>query len=484
MAFATSASAFGMKPANAGTNIFGNAQPQQQQTPAFGNAPPLGQIQQQQPTNMFGSFGQNTQQQQNPQQPTGTGLFGQSTQPQQQATTNIFGQSTQQPQQQQTGGLFGQPQQQPQQTTNLFGQPQQQQQQQPQQQQGSSLFGGSLFGNTASQQQPQQQQQQPQQSAFGGFGGFGATGQQQQQQQPQQGQTGTGLFGSTTTQTQPSLFGGTGTTGGFGLGSSLFGNKSQAPQQPQQQFGAPAQSTGFGGFGQTAVAQPNAPPPFTNKTKFNDLPDDVKTTLETIDSYIQGRVQIAKDLQQKKLGEGATKRREEMLALRKDVVNTTAAVRNDLHVTQDLKAKVDQAVEDTIVATRIIDGFRNPQSGNTYLKDHADFPLEYFTRVADQMKERLVWYKSTIEQIERKLASVSSSAQTPQSISLTLQAQHSTFLALASKTAAVDAELQKIKALYTQLWRSKTGSVRDPFNDVAKPAETGDDFGLGGLSVR
>jgi len=58
-------------------------------------------------------------------------------------------------------------------------------------------------------------------------------------------------------------------------------------------------------------------------------------------------------------------------------VNASTAIRNDLHLTQDLKAKVDQAVEDTIVATRIIDGFRNPQSGNTYLKDHAGFPLEH-----------------------------------------------------------------------------------------------------------
>ena len=59
-----------------------------------------------------------------------------------------------------------------------------------------------------------------------------------------------------------------------------------------------------------------------------------------------------------------------------DLVNTATTMRNDLHLTQDLKDKVDQAVEDTIVATRIIDGFRNPQSGNTYLKDHADFPME------------------------------------------------------------------------------------------------------------
>jgi nucleoporin p58/p45 len=133
----------------------------------------------------------------------------------------------------------------------------------------------------------------------------------------------------------------------------------------------------------------------------------------------------------------------------KDLVNTSTSIRNDLHITQDLKAKVDQAVEDTIVTTRIIDGFRNHQSGNTYLKDHAGFPLEYvfplvgsafthvklsryFSRVSDQMKQRLDWYKSTIEvsndhgdsfqlnfatqQIERKLASAASSTQTPQSM--------------------------------------------------------------------
>ena len=61
----------------------------------------------------------------------------------------------------------------------------------------------------------------------------------------------------------------------------------------------------------------------------------------------------------------------------------------------------------------------------------------------------------------------------------TLEAQHATFMALASRTAAVDAELQKIRALYTQLWRAKTGSMRDPFNDLDRV--TGE-IGLDSLS--
>jgi hypothetical protein len=67
-------------------------------------------------------------------------------------------------------------------------------------------------------------------------------------------------------------------------------------------------------------------------------------------------------------------------------------------------------------------------------------------------------------------------------ISATLHAQHATFISLASKTAALDADLKKIKALYTQLWRSKTGSMRDPFNDLDR--NRGDDFGLDSLHVK
>jgi nucleoporin p58/p45 len=67
-------------------------------------------------------------------------------------------------------------------------------------------------------------------------------------------------------------------------------------------------------------------------------------------------------------------------------------------------------------------------------------------------------------------------------IAATLQAQHATFISLANKTALVDAELQKIKTIYTQLWRSKTGSMRDPFN----PLDSADnsDYGMSGLVVK
>lgn len=159
------------------------------------------------------------------------------------------------------------------------------------------------------------------------------------------------------------------------------------------------------------LAQPGQPP-FTKSTKFNDLPDNVKKTFEDIEyvkyrrqfatlklgfrAHIQGRVQISKDLKQRKVGEEATKGQDLIRKTHKvgrfsrmvshsepshqDLVNSIAVLQNDVLSTRDLKAKVDQSVQDTIVAVHIIDGFRNPQQHGAYLRNHANFPLEYVLR--------------------------------------------------------------------------------------------------------
>ena len=70
----------------------------------------------------------------------------------------------------------------------------------------------------------------------------------------------------------------------------------------------------------------------------------------------------------------------------------------------------------------------------------------------------------------------------PAAIVSTLEAQHATFMALAAKAAAADAELQKLRTLYTQLWRAKTGSMRDPFNELDRGSDV--EFGLESLSAK
>ncbi|KAI0636043.1 hypothetical protein C8Q77DRAFT_1155762 [Trametes polyzona] len=444
---------FGAKPATqTGTSLFGQNTNQPQGSSLFGNTQQQ-QPQQQQPagTTSFGAFGQ-PQGQNQAQNTQGSSLFGSTLgqNPQQQ-------QHQQQPQQGSSlfGSTFGQPQQQQQQqgqqqqpTNNPFGQPAGQQQQQ------KPLFGTgttSLFGSTT---QNQQQQPQQQQGAFGGFGSLGQS-------------STTGGFGASTSTLQPqgtqtSLFGGS--TAPTQAGSSLWG-KPATQQQPFQQ------------------QQPGTPL-FTKSTKFNDLPDELKKTFENIDSFIQGRVQICNDLKQRKLGDEAIKGQEEIRSVHKELTGAISVLTSDVQHTKDLKHKVEQTVQDTIVATRIVEGFRNPQQNGQYLKTYANFPLEFFNRVTEQMRERLRWYKATIENIERKLSSAASQPQhTPQAIVSTLEAQHATFMALAAKAAVLDAELQKLRTLYTQLWRAKTGSMRDPFNELDRGSDVGQ-LGLESLSAK
>ncbi|KAG7451265.1 uncharacterized protein BT62DRAFT_926923 [Guyanagaster necrorhizus] len=504
MAFASNtsafgSSAFGQKPTG-GSSIFG--------TPSTTTT-----------QNAFSAFGQNNAQQQ--QQPATSSVFGQPSQP----TSSLFGQPSQQQQQPAAStSLFGQPSQ-PQATTNsLFGQPAQQQQNtsslfgQNQNQPGtSSLFGQvaktgttSLFGQpsqpaagtTSLFGQPSQPatttgttslfgQPSPQQAPATSLFGQSTAGQQNQTQ-------GSSIFGSNTNSTfGAGPFGGSNQTQQQQPAANIFGNPSTNALQSQPTapafggggslFGRPQQTTFGSTTGTQAPVQASGPPLFTKTTKFNDLPEEIKRTFEQIESHIQGRVQISKDLQQRNLGEEPSKGQELIRGVHKDLVNTVSTIRSDLHYTKDLKAKAEQAVEDTIVSMRIIDGFGNPQANGAYLKDHASFPFEFFNRLSKQMCERLAWCKNTIEQIERKLSSMAHQSQyTPHGISATLQVQHATFLALASKTAVLDAELQKIKGLYIQLWRSRTGSVRDPFNelDMDKNIAKGSDLGLSGLSVR
>lgn len=262
------------------TNLFGQAQPQQQPQPqnAFSSTGAFGQPAQQtqQQSSIFGGGGgafgaakpafsafgggggtgafgtANTQsafggQQQQPQQTT-TGLFG-NTQPAANTTSAFggFGSTANKP------SIFGTP------TTT---------------QPATSTFGGA-FGNTNQQQQQPNQQQTQQPSLFGNSTTTNLFGQQQPQNQQQQAQP--SLFGNTQATTTPSLFSSTNT------GTNLFGNTQQNQQQQQQQqqpqqpgtnlfgniFNKPAQPAApslFGGLGQSQAntSQTQAPSLFGN----------------------------------------------------------------------------------------------------------------------------------------------------------------------------------------------------------------------------
>jgi nucleoporin p58/p45 len=94
-------------------------------------------------------------------------------------------------------------------------------------------------------------------------------------------------------------------------------------------------------------------------------------------SHIQGRVQISSSLKQRKFADELSKSQDLIRAVHQDLLRTAATVHSDGLLTKDVRQRVDGAVADTIAATRIVDGFRNPHTHGAALRDHADFPLEY-----------------------------------------------------------------------------------------------------------
>jgi nucleoporin p58/p45 len=58
-----------------------------------------------------------------------------------------------------------------------------------------------------------------------------------------------------------------------------------------------------------------------------------------------------------------------------DLSATTNTLVSDDLFAKDLRSKIDQAVQDVIIASRIVDGFKDGQQ-NAHLKNHAQFPLE------------------------------------------------------------------------------------------------------------
>ena len=70
-------------------------------------------------------------------------------------------------------------------------------------------------------------------------------------------------------------------------------------------------------------------------------------------------------------------------------------------------------------------------------------------------------YRDSIAQVQASLSR--SDPDVIKSLLPTLRAQHSATLQLASRLSQLEQSIGELKAEYRDLWRERTGSVRDPF---------------------
>ncbi|CAG7852652.1 SubName: Full=Uncharacterized protein {ECO:0000313/EMBL:CCA72852.1} [Serendipita indica DSM 11827] len=297
---------------------------------------------------------------------------------------------------------------------------------------------------------------------------------------------GSGLFSSTAT-AKP---------GGFGL--STLGSSTVAPLQQQQ--------PPLGSSTLTTSAAPTTLPVLNGAAKFNDLPQPIQDLLNDtehvlnlflhrygsnllIRSLIQSGLNAAKDLKGRKLGDSILTNTENSRQLFHDLTSSSNTLQADDLFAKNLRKKVDQAVQDVVVCTHIIDGFRESGIQHPNLKTNAQYPIEcvpvivdlsnrrslpdcmtnglglirFFVRLTDEMQDRLTRYKSIVDQLNRKLAFSFQAQQTPQAITTTLQSQHASFIALAAKVAEIEGSFEDVKLQFATLYKARTGSALDPF---------------------
>ncbi|KAG0655347.1 Charged multivesicular body protein 3 [Rhodotorula mucilaginosa] len=324
---------------------------------------------------------------------------------------------------------------------------------------GGGGGGGGLFGSSAA----------PSTTAAPGLGGGGLFGSQPQQQQ--QGGGG-GLFGSTTT----------GTTG---TGTGLFGGGASSAAAGTSSF-APTAATSAGPTAAAAAAAGTGGG-ISKNTKFNDLPDAARNAVEEIDKFIRGQCQLADQLKAKDLGGEVahTQRLYEQYSAEASTV--TSALQTDARLLSTLRAELEQSLNDLTKTTLLIEGYKaGPQSPkHQEAKLNAgNFPYEYFRRKADEMKDRVKRYRSTMDQIASLLSSPSHSLS-PAALVPTLKAQHASLVSLASAVSALDLELKQLKDEYRTIWREKTGRVVDPFRINGGGASgVGIERNLRGIEIR
>ncbi|KAI5269982.1 hypothetical protein E4T47_06630 [Aureobasidium subglaciale] len=338
-------------------------------------------------------------------QPSTTSLFGAapaaSSQPQQ--SGGLFGSAAPSSQPQQSGGLFG--------ATNNTAQP--------------AKPTLSLFGNnsaTTSSTQPQQQQ------SGGLFGGVTANN---------NNTTNTGgMFGQSSNQSQPqnkpTMFGATNT------GLSMFGG-STAQQSNNNNFGSSllnplGNSTTRPLAGTLTMGQNNNQNNTQNNTqpgvkidmsnlrpttRFSDLHDDLKKSIESIDAFIRQQESFATQCEGM-IGRHAAdveSIKPDVDLIQNKIETVELALENDGAAIENAKELVQRDASDLIRVARMAENLQLPQqyhygrsSRPSSTDDEYDIDLVgYFSKQAEVMQKTLDTYTSHLAEIEAHLRVVEGS---------------------------------------------------------------------------
>ncbi|KAF9153564.1 Nucleoporin p58/p45 [Linnemannia schmuckeri] len=208
------------------------------------------------------------------------------------------------------------------------------------------------------------------------------------------------------------------------------------------------------------------PDTIAGSTKYTELPADAKTTLDQFHTFLQGQIHLSATLTARP-SESLDKISKDTAELSKRLETLNDALERDTKMIGALQDQVVQEFKQADSAGRIIEAYANTS--------HANF-LYAGNNSAGQcldFEEQLRQYRSTIEEIERHLASYGSrSPQAPYALTEVLRNQHEGLLAIAGRVAALHDEIKDREKAYLMFRRKYFDDDTDPFQASNKHRKT------------
>ncbi|KAG0248701.1 Nucleoporin p58/p45 [Mortierella polycephala] len=206
-------------------------------------------------------------------------------------------------------------------------------------------------------------------------------------------------------------------------------------------------------------------------TKYTELPADFKNVLDQLHTVLQGQIHLSATLTARP-SESLDKISKDTSELSKRLATLNDALDRDTKVIQALQNKVAQELKQADSAGRIIEAYASTSHAN-FLYAGNNSAGQYFMDQCQSFEDQLRQFRSTIEEIERHLASFSSRhPQVSHALPEVMRNQHEGFLAVAGRVAALHDDIKDKEKAYLMFRRKYFDDDSDPFQAGNKLRKT------------
>ncbi|KAG0032227.1 Nucleoporin p58/p45 [Podila clonocystis] len=299
--------------------------------------------------------------------------------------------------------------------------------------------------------------------------------------------TGSSLFGASTATSTPSasaplypnLTTTTATSAPASASTSLFGTTALAPAPGTSTLlstsnSQAASATLLNAAGRSTLNASSATPvvPLTPdtiapSTKYTELPADAKSTLDQFHTFLQTQIHLSSALTSRS-SDSLDKISKDTDELSKRLATLKDALDRDSKAVQALQDRVGQELKQADSAGRIIEAYGNTSQAN-FLYAGNNSAGQYFEEQCQTFESQLRQFRTTIEDIERHLASFNTrNPHVAHALTEVLRNQHNGFLAIAGQVALLHDEIKSKEKAYLMFRRKYFDDDADPFQVATK----------------